>query len=353
MKIKKLILSLVLSIALCLAGVTSLMLGGCGGEHEWVNATCIAPRTCLTCGETKGEPLGHEWDQDVCGTVKNCTVCGETEANGHTVVIDASVEVTCEVPGITEGSHCSNCNAVIVAQEEIPALGHSWSNEATCENGASCASCGATQPALGHNYILTVSEATCVSAEKHAYECSICFDYYEQEIGVSKGHDIEGVKPVKISIVELCILISSYKCKECGESVSESEPYHTYKLTEVIDATCVNDGVKHFTCRYCGDEKEELILANSTGHNWVEGVVENNKRIDICSHCGESKSVTVFSETETGAVKAEGLKDTEIALDNANMSLDQGVLDATEGKDVGISAGTVAKEDLPDNVTEG
>ena len=488
MKIKKLILSFVLSIALCLAGATGLMLGGCGGEHEWVDATCTAPRTCLTCGETKGEPLGHEWDQEVCGIVKTCTVCGGTEANEHTVVIDAGVEATCEEPGLTEGSHCSNCNAVIVAQEEIPALGHnyayvsngdgthlkqclndeshkeiencskegltcsedavcdycefifreqiahqwgegvvtkqatcmesgeitytcegcghtkveavanqghdykdtvvaptctekgytlheclngcgdsykdsevdalghSWSNEATCEAGASCSSCGATQPALGHNYVLTVSEATCVSAEKRAYECSICFDYYEEEIGVAKGHNIEGVKPTRISIVELCILVSSYKCNDCGESISESEPYHTYKLTEVTDATCVNDGVKHFTCRYCGDEKEELILANSTGHNWVEGTVENGKRIDICSHCGESKSVTVFSGTETGAVKAEDLKDTEIALDNANISLDQGVLDAikeqTEGKDISISAGTVAKEDLPDNVTE-
>ena len=44
----------------------------------------------------------------------------------HTPVIDPAIEPTCTEAGKTEGSHCSVCNAVLVAQEVVPALGHNW-----------------------------------------------------------------------------------------------------------------------------------------------------------------------------------------------------------------------------------
>lgn len=43
-------------------------------------------------------------------------------APGHTVVIDAAVAPTYESSGLTEGKHCSVCNKVLLAQEEIPPL---------------------------------------------------------------------------------------------------------------------------------------------------------------------------------------------------------------------------------------
>ncbi len=43
-------------------------------------------------------------------------------ATGHTVVVDEAVAPDYENPGWTEGSHCSVCGEVIVAQQEIPPL---------------------------------------------------------------------------------------------------------------------------------------------------------------------------------------------------------------------------------------
>ena len=43
-------------------------------------------------------------------------------ANGHTVVIDEAVPATYSSTGLTEGSHCSVCEVVLVKQEVIPKL---------------------------------------------------------------------------------------------------------------------------------------------------------------------------------------------------------------------------------------
>ena len=58
---------------------------------------------------------------------KACTACGETveteaiEKLAHTPVIDPAKSQTDTEDGLTEGSHCSVCSTVIVAQEVIPA----------------------------------------------------------------------------------------------------------------------------------------------------------------------------------------------------------------------------------------
>ena len=95
-------------------------------EHIWTAATCTAPKTCSTCGETEGSSLGHTWTAATCTTPMTCTVCGTTDGNakGHTAVIDAAIAPTCTTTGKTEGKHCFVCNTVLIAQTEIPAKGH-------------------------------------------------------------------------------------------------------------------------------------------------------------------------------------------------------------------------------------
>ena len=121
----------------------------------------------------------------------HCAVCQavitaqETiPAIGHKEVPDAAVAPTCTETGLTAGSHCELCGEPIVAQEILPAKGHNSvplpGKEATCLNsglteGSYCADCGVilvaqnSLPRLGHDYICTdLGNGT------HAEICSRC-----------------------------------------------------------------------------------------------------------------------------------------------------------------------------------
>ena len=109
--------------------------------HQYGKTTVVAP-TCTEQGYT----------------IYKCKNCGDTykddyvKALGHTEVIDKAVAPTCTQSGLTEGKHCSVCNAVLVKQEKIDAKGHDFSNNAQfCLNG-----CGTANP----NYVAPSQPST-------------------------------------------------------------------------------------------------------------------------------------------------------------------------------------------------
>ena len=85
----------------------------------------------------------------------------------HTQLIDSAVAPTCAETGLTEGSHCSVCGKIIVAQVTVPKVAHVYVSDPavapTCEEsgltgGFHCDVCGevfieqSLVPALGHDW---------------------------------------------------------------------------------------------------------------------------------------------------------------------------------------------------------
>lgn len=131
--------------------VTLLSAGHISVTDDKIEPTCVDTGLtegshCEVCDEVFTEqraidPLGHDWDEGEITAPSDCTHsgvktftcsrCGETEnkdieVEGHTEVPDEAIPATCTETGKTAGSHCGVCGTVIEAQEEIPALGHSW-----------------------------------------------------------------------------------------------------------------------------------------------------------------------------------------------------------------------------------
>ena len=142
-----------------------------------------------------GETITLDNDNSFVMPEGNVSVKGsfkEIILHDHILVIDEREEPTCEKTGLTRGSHCSDCNEVIVAQEEIPALGHieaiEKGKEAKCDEGGLtdkvyCSVCGKVikdheqiKP-LGHDYVV-IREGKPATYTEDGYteirECTRC-----------------------------------------------------------------------------------------------------------------------------------------------------------------------------------
>lgn len=60
----------------------------------------------------------------------------------HVTVIDEAVPATCTTPGLTEGSHCSECGLVFTTQQVVNAPGHDWASDFTIDIPATKTSTG-------------------------------------------------------------------------------------------------------------------------------------------------------------------------------------------------------------------
>ena len=249
-------------------------------DHIWDEGSVTTPATCTAAGVKT-----YTCTRDDCEDTKT----EDIPALGHTPEVIPAKAATCTEKGLTEGSKCSVCQVILVAQEYTDHLGHNWESvttPATCTTPGridkSCTRCDATDSeviiAKGHNFTGDYFS----DSDGHWQKCSAC--------GISSDsipHEFND---------NGCESLST--CNTCGYEVVFG---HDWDAGEVTTApTCTTDGVKTYTCTVCEETKTEDIPA--LGHDYSDTFTidkeatctEAGSKSKHCSHCESVTEVTTI-----------------------------------------------------------
>ena len=311
--------------------------------------TGVKTFTCGNCSETQTETLPlleHTHKHEASVTAPTCTEkgyttftcpCGDSyvdntvDATGHTESIVSGKEATCEEDGITEGKECSVCGEILLAQESIPASGHSWDDGAITkeptetETGIktfTCGNCGETKtqsiPVLDHThkYKATVTAPTCTAKGFTTYTCS-CGDSSVDDHVDANGHSMGDWKQSK---APTCTEKGEEKstCANCTHFETREIDAKGHSYTPVVTApTCTEEGFTTHTCS-CGDSYVDNRVA-AKGHSmsaWEQtkapSCTEEGEEKSECANCThfETKAIRKtehhYSATVTNPTCTEG-----------------------------------------------
>lgn len=155
----------------------------------------------------------------------------------HTPVTDPGKTPTCTQTGLTEGSHCSICMTVLIPQETIPVISHSYgqfSSKDDSTHSCSCTQCGKTE-IFAHTWDMGTVEipSGCTTQGQLRYTCTDC-KHTKTEALAEAGH----------THTDSC----DTQCNECGEMRTI-----THSFSEVYSW----DQQRHWrSCWVCGEKKD-------------------------------------------------------------------------------------------------
>ncbi len=207
--------------------------------------------------------------------------------DGHTPATDVAVAPTCTEPGLSEGSHCSVCNAIITAQEKVPATGHdksAWINDEqvklTCtEDGARYKECKTCHVVLevgklehtGHDFSAweQTKNPSCTETGAKERSCTLCGEKETSVIGITHKN------PLTWTRIEATCTADGYRYKTCTVPgcgvitametiVAEGHSCNSY--AQYTAPTCVQTGFRKGTCSTCGSDFEEVL--DALGHDY-------------------------------------------------------------------------------------
>lgn len=158
----------------------------------------------------------------------------------HEIVIDAAVNATCTKTGLTEGSHCKTCEAVIKKQEVVSALGHLWDAGRVTE------------------------ETSCNKEGIVTYICERCGETKKEPVNKS-GHAWDRTYTVDKKPTCTEAGMKSIHCNQCGAMtdvqtippVGHTWNHEAYVVT--VQPTVFTEGQKERTCTACGKKEVQKI----------------------------------------------------------------------------------------------
>ena len=265
-------------------------------ENHQVEEPVIVEPTCTefgytvyscSCGYTINSDYGdyyadHQYGEGVL-TPSTCTEhgyttytcsCGEAWVDEeplqpHTEETVAGKAATCDKTGLTDGKKCSVCGAVLVEQQEIPVIAHTYDDI----YDADCNECGFTRdPACRHSEVEVVEgyDSTCSAMGlTDGSKCVSCGEILvAQEVIELKPH----TEVIDARVEATCTSYGLTEGKHC--SVCEailvaqwtiSKKSHTYG-DWIVDkeVTVTEDGARHKTCGVCGYEQSEILYATGS-----------------------------------------------------------------------------------------
>ncbi len=270
-------------------------------ECKNCDAKCVinVPETAInkieidpTCTEDGTITYFFEYDDSEFGkTFSNSVTVTGKPATGHTPATDKAVEPTCTKTGLTEGSHCSVCDEILVAQEIIPATGHTW-NEGEVTKDPTCTEDGEI------TYTCTVCEET-----KTESIDALGHNYTSEDVNFFWS-DTEDSDFLTCEATFSCTDCDYSETVSCGISLDESS----------ITATCTEEGEADYIASAVIASRDGNVSASDVktlpyaalGHDWVETteiIDENTTKVTLtCSRCGEiiEDVITVKTSSESG-----------------------------------------------------
>ena len=266
----------------------------CGGE-----ATCVRKAQCDVCGAEYGafDSNNHkntEIRNARAATEENtgytgdlyCKDCNTLLERGRTVpkldhthalIATAEIQATCTTAGNIAYWYCEKCGKyyadadaaieVSMSDTTIAALGHNFgawtvTTPATCSEGGIetkfCSRCDATLthsiPALGHNYVSSITAPKCTEEGYTTYTCSRCGDSYVANNVAALGHSFGA-----------WTLTTPATCTVSGEETRYCSRCDAFE-TRVIDAlghnlihfvateatADVDGNIEYWKCEACG-----------------------------------------------------------------------------------------------------
>ena len=192
--------------------------------------------TCSVCGKVFKDEAG----------MQPTTVEAETlKKKAHTPVVDAAVAATCAKTGLTEGSHCSVCNEVLVAQKVVDKIPHTVVVDAAVEPTYS--STGLTEGKHCSVCNEVIEKQTVIPARSESNVTVIGDEFFagskkELADAVLSAEDIENINSGKDITIRLNVALKSDATDAIKEQVKAKLKDYTIGTFYDIDITKSVDG---------------------------------------------------------------------------------------------------------------